>query len=200
MITLAVTLKCVYCECSVQWDGDEITKWQRCCSQTVLLRQKSLTSPNLYLVHNPEWAVQVHSTVFPSQALQIRASLACSTSELLTENTVWILMHYRTCKTGHRHVRRPVPPQDNTNAESTRVYIPVSSGIPTQDPKIRKAEDILHLTPHDYKYLLFKITNFMELSPSRKAPVTQILKNFPTFYGTRRFITAFTRAIHWSLS
>jgi hypothetical protein len=196
MITLAVTLKCVYCE----WDGDEIAKWQRCCSQTVLLRQESITSPNLYLVHNSEWAVHVHSTVFPSQALHIRASLACSTSELLTESTVWILMHYRTCKTGHRHVTRPVPTQDNTNAESSRVYIPVPSGIPTQDPKIRTAEDILRLRPHGYKYLLFKITNFMELSPSRKAPVTQILKNFPTFYGTQRFITAFTTAICWSLS
>jgi hypothetical protein len=26
------------------------------------------------------------------------------------------------------------------------------------------------------------------------------LKNFPAFYGTRRFITVFTRALHWSLS
>jgi hypothetical protein len=32
-----------------------------------------------------------------------------------------------------------------------------------------------------------------------KPPVVQLLKNFPTFYGTRRFITAFTRALHWSL-
>jgi hypothetical protein len=28
----------------------------------------------------------------------------------------------------------------------------------------------------------------------------QLLKNFPAFYGTRRFITAFTSAVHWSLS
>jgi hypothetical protein len=27
-----------------------------------------------------------------------------------------------------------------------------------------------------------------------KPPVTHLLKNFPTFYGTRRFITVFTRA------
>jgi hypothetical protein len=33
-----------------------------------------------------------------------------------------------------------------------------------------------------------------------KPPVAQLLKNFPTFYGTRRFITVFTRALHWSLS
>jgi hypothetical protein len=28
----------------------------------------------------------------------------------------------------------------------------------------------------------------------------QLLKNFPAFYGMRRFITVFTRALHWSLS
>jgi hypothetical protein len=32
-----------------------------------------------------------------------------------------------------------------------------------------------------------------------KPPVVQLLKNFPTFYGARRFITVFTRALHWSL-
>jgi hypothetical protein len=33
-----------------------------------------------------------------------------------------------------------------------------------------------------------------------KPPVAQLLNNFPTFYGTRRFITVFARALHWSLS
>jgi hypothetical protein len=33
-----------------------------------------------------------------------------------------------------------------------------------------------------------------------KLPIVQPLKNFPAFYGTRKFITAFTRALHWSLS
>jgi hypothetical protein len=32
-----------------------------------------------------------------------------------------------------------------------------------------------------------------------KPPIVQLLKNFAAFYGTRRFITAFTRALHWSL-
>jgi hypothetical protein len=31
-------------------------------------------------------------------------------------------------------------------------------------------------------------------------PILQLLKNFPALYGTRRFITMFTRAPHWSLS
>jgi regulator of sirC expression with transglutaminase-like and TPR domain len=30
--------------------------------------------------------------------------------------------------------------------------------------------------------------------------VTQLVKKFPTFYGTQRLITMFTRAHHWSLS
>jgi hypothetical protein len=33
-----------------------------------------------------------------------------------------------------------------------------------------------------------------------KLPIVQLLKNFPAFYGTRKFITVFTRALHWSLS
>jgi hypothetical protein len=33
-----------------------------------------------------------------------------------------------------------------------------------------------------------------------KLPVVQPHEKFPTFYGTRRFITVFTRALHWSLS
>jgi hypothetical protein len=33
-----------------------------------------------------------------------------------------------------------------------------------------------------------------------KPPVAQLLKNFPAFYGTRKFITVFTWALHRSLS
>jgi hypothetical protein len=33
-----------------------------------------------------------------------------------------------------------------------------------------------------------------------KLPIVQLLNNFPAFYGTRRFITVFTRALHLSLS
>jgi hypothetical protein len=33
-----------------------------------------------------------------------------------------------------------------------------------------------------------------------KPLVAQLFKNFPAFYGTQRFITVFTRALHWSLS
>jgi hypothetical protein len=42
--------------------------------------------------------------------------------------------------------------------------------------------------------------SLMELSPPWEAANVQPLKKFPAFYGTRRFITVFTRALHWSLS
>jgi hypothetical protein len=31
-------------------------------------------------------------------------------------------------------------------------------------------------------------------------PVTQLLRNFPAFYGRRTFITVFTSTLHWSLT
>jgi hypothetical protein len=34
----------------------------------------------------------------------------------------------------------------------------------------------------------------------KKPPIVHLLKNFPAFYRTQRFITVFTRAFHWSLS
>jgi hypothetical protein len=42
--------------------------------------------------------------------------------------------------------------------------------------------------------------SLMELSLLEKLPIVQALKKFPAFYGTKRFITVFTRVIHWSLS
>jgi hypothetical protein len=36
--------------------------------------------------------------------------------------------------------------------------------------------------------------------PLEKPKVIQLVNKFPAFYGTRRFITVFTRACHWSLS
>jgi hypothetical protein len=52
--------------------------------------------------------------------------------------------------------------------------------------------------------LSFKVMSqfsLLDLSPSwGAASCAAKLKNFPEFYGTRRFITVFTRALHWSLS
>jgi hypothetical protein len=48
------------------------------------------------------------------------------------------------------------------------------------------------------------ITPYLLTSWSRVLPEKlkhpELLKKFPAFYGTRRFITAFTRARHLSLS
>jgi hypothetical protein len=33
-----------------------------------------------------------------------------------------------------------------------------------------------------------------------KPPIVQLLKNFPIFYEIQKFITVFTRTLHWSLS
>jgi hypothetical protein len=46
-----------------------------------------------------------------------------------------------------------------------------------------------------------QLTNSMELRPSwENQTVAQLLKNFPRYYGRRRFITVLTRALHLSLS
>jgi hypothetical protein len=44
------------------------------------------------------------------------------------------------------------------------------------------------------------LTHLWSWALLEKLPTVQLLKNFPIiFYGTRRFITVFTRALHWSL-
>jgi len=42
-------------------------------------------------------------------------------------------------------------------------------------------------------------TNSMEHSPWEANTFSLLFKKFPTFYGTRKFITAFMRARHMSL-
>jgi hypothetical protein len=49
-----------------------------------------------------------------------------------------------------------------------------------------------------FEYLLTYLLT--ELSPLGKPSIMQSLRNFPAFYGTRRFIAVFTRALQWSLS
>ena len=44
------------------------------------------------------------------------------------------------------------------------------------------------------------LTHSMEQSPSWEATGFHLLKKFPSFYGTRKFITAFTNARHLSLT
>jgi hypothetical protein len=56
---------------------------------------------------------------------------------------------------------------------------------------------------HDLQYVTRRHDprpNSMEMSLLEKTPVAQLFKSFPTFYGTQKFITVSTRALHWSLS
>jgi hypothetical protein len=59
----------------------------------------------------------------------------------------------------------------------------------------KKTENIM-INPHRSTYLL---TPWSRVLPE-KLKHTQLLKKFPAFYGPRRFITAFTRDRHLSLS
>jgi hypothetical protein len=50
---------------------------------------------------------------------------------------------------------------------------------------------------HRLSYLLTYLQSWALLE---KPPIVQLLKNFPVFYGTRKFITVFTRVLQWPLS
>jgi hypothetical protein len=50
------------------------------------------------------------------------------------------------------------------------------------------------------QYSFHSLTHSWSWALLEKPVIVQPLKNFPAFYGIRRFITVFTRALHWSLS
>jgi hypothetical protein len=56
-----------------------------------------------------------------------------------------------------------------------------------------------NLPPRGIYLLLNQLTSW-SWALLEKPTVVQLLKNPPIFYGTRKFITVFTRALHWSLS
>jgi hypothetical protein len=45
-----------------------------------------------------------------------------------------------------------------------------------------------------------QVTHSWTWALHEKPPIVQLLKNFPAFYGTRKFITVLTRALHCTLS
>jgi hypothetical protein len=57
-----------------------------------------------------------------------------------------------------------------------------------------------HQNPLDSKYLDVNSLTLWRWAMFDNLPVVHLLKNFWTFYRTRRFISMFTRALHWSLS
>jgi hypothetical protein len=56
---------------------------------------------------------------------------------------------------------------------------------------------VLHRDIVIYPQQKISVTNFIELE---RAPVVRPIDSFPAFYGTRRFSTEFTRALHLFLS
>jgi len=74
----------------------------------------------------------------------------------------------------------------------------------SQQPTTGPYPDPDAFSPHTHSHTIF-LKSILILSPwSRvfleRLVTPQIVKKFTTFYGTRRFITLFTRACHWSLS
>jgi len=56
------------------------------------------------------------------------------------------------------------------------------------------------VTAYSFLYTETEETNYMEQSPSQESKVTQLVKKFPAFHRTQRFITVSTRAHQWTLS
>jgi hypothetical protein len=69
---------------------------------------------------------------------------------------------------------------------TTRRHIPEDR---THNHRCENLKSYNHSLTHSWSWALLE-----------KLPIVQLLKNFPAFYWTRRFITAFTRALPWSLS
>jgi hypothetical protein len=63
-------------------------------------------------------------------------------------------------------------------------------GVTTNKPNKTKSN---HVQPKDtYIKLMVTLTHSWSRALLEKLPIVQLLENFPAFYGTRRFITAFT--------
>jgi hypothetical protein len=61
--------------------------------------------------------------------------------------------------------------------------------VAVHDPELGYCQHSLtHSLPHSWSWTLLE-----------KLTVVSLFKNFPAFYGTRRFITVFTSALYWSL-
>jgi hypothetical protein len=45
-----------------------------------------------------------------------------------------------------------------------------------------------------------ELINFMDHNPPLEVMVVPVVKKFPAFYGTRRFITTFKIAHHWTIT
>jgi hypothetical protein len=110
--------------------------------------------------------------------------------------------HYHEKYTSHMLcINEIIPRHLNLNEKSRK-------GIETSYHSVQNRSNFSRnfSAPHDAKIGWNMLWNTHSLTHSwsrallEKVPIVQLLKKSPAFYGTRRFITMFTRALYWSLS
>jgi hypothetical protein len=97
------------------------------------------------------------------------------------------------------------PQQSRSAPPPTPQFVPEGLGFPSQPSCCRLLVFLLSTCTYSSQCLTVTTASFQYLTAwSRVLPekltVPQLVNKFPTFYGTRRFITAFTTARHLSLS
>ena len=74
-------------------------------------------------------------------------------------------------------------------------------GTKSKQYRIKPNYPVLDIVGFLLIYLVtYLLTNFLEQVFHEKLTGPQLVKKFPSFYGNRKFITAFTSARHLSLS
>jgi hypothetical protein len=84
------------------------------------------------------------------------------------------------------------PNNVNTYARNYIALRPAESSSQSKYPFSKYIS--IHFSIHQYTFTYLRSWALLE-----QPPTVQPLKNFPAFYGTRKFITVFTRALHWSI-
>jgi hypothetical protein len=103
-----------------------------------------------------------------------------------TEGYVWVFLDHYQCERSCRFICQKFWYfQLSGNKTTTQVTFNIESAGVLSDFQ----KSLTHSLTHSWSWDLLE-----------KPPVVRPLKNFPAFYGSRRFITVFTRALLWSLS
>jgi hypothetical protein len=99
-----------------------------------------------------------------------------------------------------QYARRLVSSNVNMALGRDDYYASCSVRLISQEKGIRLRQDCGPLDCTDTAYTLIHCIYSRSWALLEPPQIVQPLKNFPAFYGTRRFNTVFTRALHWSLS
>jgi hypothetical protein len=126
--------------------------------------------------------------------------LPTSTSLQLSDNNKdlvlsprWMLYSKTDCPTGRLTVGRNITLTLTLRMESSRV----EARSNTSTVALRVGDEKRSLESETIKYgheyhETHSLTHSWSRALLEKPPIVQLLENFPAFYGTRRFITAFT--------